>query len=138
MVSPGGLKFVQTLVDKIKTNKDKICITEKYKLDDAEIVIIAYGLPVRVSYRAVDIARQEGIKVGIFRLVTVWPFPDEQVKEVVKNAKAIIIPELNYTGIIAEQVERVTPLETPILKVPKVAVFHHPDEILKAIREVSK
>jgi hypothetical protein len=45
---------------------------------------------------------------------------------------------LNYTGIIAEQVERVTPLDTPILKVPKVAVFHHPDEILKAIREVSK
>ncbi len=138
MVSPGGLKFVQTLVDKIKTNKDKICITERYKLDDAEIVIIAYGLPVRVSYRAVDIARREGIKVGIFRLVTVWPFPDEQVKEVVKDAKAIIIPELNYTGIIAEQVERVTPLETPILKVPKVAVFHHPDEILKAIREVAK
>ena len=109
-----------------------------YYLDDAEIVIIAYGLPVRVSYRAIEIARKEGIKVGAFRLITVWPFPDEKVKEVVKNAKAVIVPELNYTGIIAEQVERVTPLGTPIIKVPQVAVFHHPDDILKAIREVAQ
>ncbi len=138
ILSPDPQRFVEMMVDKIRTNKDKICLTEKYKLDDAEIVIIAYGLPVRVSYRAVDIAREEGIKIGIFRLVTVWPFPDEKVKEVVKDAKAVIIPELNYTGIIAEQVERVTPLETPIIKVPKVAVFHHPDDILNAIREVAK
>jgi 2-oxoglutarate ferredoxin oxidoreductase subunit alpha len=138
ILSPDPMRFVQMLVDKIKTNKDKICLTEKYKLDDAEIVIIAYGLPVRVSYRAIEIAREEGIKVGAFRLITVWPFPDEQVKEVVKDAKAVIVPELNYTGIIAEQVERVTPLGTPIIKVPQVAVFHHPDDILKAIREVAK
>ena len=49
-----------------------------------------------------------------------------------------IVPELNYTGIIAEQVERVTKLDTPIIKVPKVGEFHHPDEILKVIREVAK
>ena len=69
----------------------------------------------------------------MYKLFAILTFKRRQ-----KNAKAIIIPELNYTGIIAEQVERVTPLDTPILKVPKVAVFHHPDEILKAIREVSK
>ncbi|MFX1358410.1 MAG: transketolase C-terminal domain-containing protein [Promethearchaeota archaeon] len=142
--SPEGImtiksqEFVEMMVDKIRTNKDKICMTEKYKLDDAEIIIIAYGLPVRVSYRAIDIAREEGIKVGMYRLITVWPFPDEKVKEIVKDAKAVIIPELNYTGIIAEQVERVTKLDTPIIKIPKVAEFHHPDEILKVIREVAK
>ena len=142
--SPEGImtsksqEFVEMMIDKIRTNKDKICMTEKYKLDDAEIIIIAYGLPVRVSYRAIDIAREEGIKVGMYRLITVWPFPDEKVKEIVKDAKAVIIPELNYTGIIAEQVERVTKLNTPIIKVPKVGEFHHPDEILKVIREVVK
>lgn len=133
-----ALPFTQMLIDKIKLNMDKISLTEEYKLEDAEIVIIAYGLPVRTSYRAVDIARKEGIKVGIFRLITVWPFPDEKVKKVVKDAKAVIVPELNYTGIIAEQVERVTKLETPIIRIPKVCDFHHPNDILEKIREVVK
>ena len=132
------LGFMEMLIEKIKSNIDKISLTEEYKLEDADIIIIAYGLPVRTSYRAVDIAREQGIKVGIFRLITIWPFPDKKVKSVVKNAKAIIIPELNYTGVIAEQVERVKNLETPIYKIPKVGVFHHPDDILNIIKEVSK
>jgi len=133
-----ALPFTKMLTDKLKTNIDKISLTEEYKMEDAEIIIISYGLPVRTSYRAVDIARKEGIKVGIFRLITLWPFPDEKVKDVVKEAKAVIVPELNYTGIIAEQVERVTKLETPIIKIPKICDFHHPDDILKVIREVAK
>jgi len=131
------MEFIETIMEKINSHKDKICITEKHKVDDADIIIIAYGLPVRSSYRAVEIARQEGIKVGIFRLVTVWPFPDNQVKEAIKDAKAIIVPELNYTGVIAEQVERLTKFETPVLRIPKVCEFHHPDDILKVIREVA-
>ncbi|MBY8992273.1 MAG: 2-oxoacid:acceptor oxidoreductase subunit alpha [Candidatus Lokiarchaeota archaeon] len=133
-----ALPFTKMLTDKLKTNIDKISLTEEYKLDDAEIIIISYGLPVRTSYRAVDIARKEGIKVGIFRLITLWPFPDEKVKKIVKNAKAVIVPELNYTGVMAEQVERVTKLEIPIIKIPKICDFHHPDDILKVIREVAK
>jgi len=133
-----ALPFTKMLTDKLKTNIDKISLTEEYKMEDAEIIIISYGLPVRTSYRAVDIARKEGIKVGIFRLITLWPFPDEKVKDIVKEAKAVIVPELNYTGIIAEQVERVTKLETPIIKIPKICDFHHPDDILKVIREVAK
>ncbi len=131
-----SLPFTEMLIEKIKTNIDKISLSEEYKLEDAEIIIVSYGLPVRTSYRAVDIARKEGFKVGIFRLITVWPFPDEKVKEIVKKAKAIIVPELNYTGIIAEQIERVTQLEIPIIRIPKVCEFHHPDDILKIIKEV--
>ena len=138
MPTPKPMQYIQSIMDKVNKNKDKICLTDEYKLDDAEIVIVAYGLPVRASYRAVDMARAEGIKVGVFRLITVWPFPDEQVKKAVENAKAIIVPELNYTGVIAEQVERVTKLETPIVKIPQVCEFHHPDDILKVIREVAK
>jgi len=99
---------------------------------------IAYGLPVRASYRAVDLARKEGIKVGIFRLITIWPFPDEKVREIVKDAKAVIVPELNYTGVIAEQVERVTDLTTPIIRIPNICEIHHPHDILKVIEEVAK
>ncbi|HDZ19074.1 MAG TPA: 2-oxoacid:acceptor oxidoreductase subunit alpha [archaeon] len=133
-----SLPFTEMLIEKVRTNMDKISLSEEYKLEDAEIIIISYGLPVRTSYRAVDIARKEGIKVGIFRLITVWPFPDEKVKEIVKDAKAILVPELNYTGIVAEQIERVTQLEIPIIRIPKVCDFHHPDDILKIIKEVAK
>ncbi|MHA1490550.1 MAG: transketolase C-terminal domain-containing protein [Promethearchaeota archaeon] len=136
--TPKPMNFIKSIMDKVNSNKDKICLTDQYKLADAEIVIVAYGLPVRTSYRAVDIARKEGIKVGIYRLITVWPFPDEKVKEAVKDAKAVIVPELNYTGVIAEQVERVTKLETPVLKIPNICEFHHPDDILEVIREVAK
>ena len=136
MVYRKSLEFTEMLFEKIKTNIDKLSLTEEYKLDDAEIIIISYGLPVRACYRAVDFARKDGIKVGIFRLITVWPFPDEKVKDIVKDAKAIIVPELNYTGVIAEQVERVTHLEIPIIRIPKVCELHHPDEILKVIKEV--
>jgi len=136
--TPKPMQFIKSIMDKVNKNKDKICLTDEYKLEDAEIVIIAYGLPVRASYRAVDIARNEGIKVGIFRLITVWPFPDEKVRDAVKDAKAIIVPELNYTGVMAEQVERVTNVEVPVIKIPNVCEFHHPDDILKVIREVAK
>ncbi len=136
--TPKPIEFIETLMEKINSNKDKICLTDSYQLDDAEIIIIAYGLPVRSSYRAVDIARKDGIKVGVLRLITVWPFPDEIVKETVKDAKAIIVPEINYTGVIAEQVERFTREGVPVLRIPKVCDFHHPDEILKIIREVGK
>ncbi|GAF84286.1 unnamed protein product, partial [marine sediment metagenome] len=80
----------------------------------------------------------EGIKVGIYRLITIWPFPDEKVKDTVKDAKAVIVPELNYTGVIAEQVERVTDLNTPVIRVPNVCEIHHPNDILKVIKEVAK
>ena len=135
--TPKPLKFIEMMIDKITSNLDKISLTESYKLDDAEIVIIAYGLPVRTSYRAVDLARKEGIKVGIFRLITIWPFPDEKVKEAVKDAKAVIVPELNYMGVIAEQVERVTELSTPVIRIPKACEIHHPHDILKVIKEVA-
>jgi 2-oxoglutarate ferredoxin oxidoreductase subunit alpha len=136
--TPKPMEFIKTLMEKVNSNKDKICLTDKYQLDDADIIIISYGLPVRSSYRAVDIARKEGIKVGILRLITVWPFPDDIVKETIANAKAVIVPEINYTGVIAEQVERFTKPGVPVIRIPKVCDFHHPDEILKEIREVGK
>jgi 2-oxoglutarate ferredoxin oxidoreductase subunit alpha len=136
--TPKPMQFTEMMIDKITTNMDKISLTDTYKLDDAEIVIIAYGLPVRTSYHAVDLARKEGIKAGILRLITVWPFPDEKVKNAIKNAKAVIVPELNYTGVIAEQVERHNKSDIPIIKIGRVCEFHHPNDILEKIKEVAK
>ncbi|MHA1793120.1 MAG: 2-oxoacid:acceptor oxidoreductase subunit alpha [Promethearchaeota archaeon] len=137
VVEERSQRFVEDICLKITRNAEKIIKVEEYKLDDAEIVIIAYGLPARVSYRVVNIARSEGIKVGMFRLITVWPFPYERIKSLVSGKKAIIVPEMNL-GMIANEIERVKSLEIPIYKVPKISEIHHPDDILKIVREAAK
>lgn len=131
-----GLQFVQTLSKKITNNIDDIAMVDAYLADDAEILVIAYGLPVRAAYHAVDLARKEGIKAGVFRLVTVWPFPVERVKQAVAGVKAVIMPEMNL-GIMADQVERTVNLDQPVIRIPRVGELHHPDEILKQIKEVA-
>ncbi len=132
----GGLRFNQYLSQKILQNVDKIAMVESYLVDDADILVIAYGLPVRSSYRAVNAARKEGIKAGVFRLTTIWPFPFNAVKQAVAGKKAVIMPEMNL-GIMAEQVERVTGQEIPVIRIPRIASLHHPDDILAAIKEVA-
>jgi len=127
------LKPLSNLIEKITRNVDKITKTQSYMLDDAEIVIIAYGLPARVSFRVVNQARKEGIKVGLFRLITLWPFPYEQVKKVLANAKAVVMPEMNF-GLMAGEVERVKMLDIPLYKVPKIADLHEPDEIMAVVK----
>ena len=124
-------------MEKITGNVEKISKTEFYMLDDAEIVIIAYGLPARVSYRVVNEARKEGIKAGLLRLVTIWPFPYARVKKVIANAKAIVMPEMNF-GLMAGEVERVKKLEIPLYKVPKIAQLHEPGEILAAVKRAKE
>ncbi len=130
-------KPASNLIEKITGNVDKIAKTSPYMLDGAEIVIIAYGLPARVSYRVVNLARKEGIKVGLFRLVTIWPFPYEQVKKVIANAKAVVMPEMNF-GLMAGEVERVKRLDIPLYKIPKIADLHEPDEIMAVVKKAKE
>ncbi len=130
-------KPASNLIEKITGNVDKIAKTSPYMLDGAEIVIIAYGLPARVSYRVVNLARKEGIKVGLFRLVTIWPFPYEQVKRVITNAKAVVMPEMNF-GLMAGEVERVKRLDIPLYKIPKIADLHEPDEIMAVVKKAKE
>ncbi|MBN2151575.1 MAG: 2-oxoacid:acceptor oxidoreductase subunit alpha [Candidatus Lokiarchaeota archaeon] len=131
------LKPNTLLVEKITKNVEKIARTEAYMLDDAEVVIIAYGLTARVCYHVVNLARKEGLKAGLFRLVTIWPFPYERVKSVVAGAKAIVVPEMNL-GLMAGEVERCKPLAMPMYKVPKIADIHEPGEILAVVRKAKE
>lgn len=131
-----ALRFNQILSQKITNNMDNITMVDSYLLDDADIAVIAYGLPVRSSYRAIDLARDAGIKVGLLRLITIWPFPFATVETAVAGKKAIVMPEMNL-GIMANQVERVTGGDIPVVRVPKIGDLHHPEEILKVITEVA-
>ena len=121
--------------DRIRKNADKIVKVKEFMLEDAEIAVIAYGTPARAAMSAVRKAREEGIKAGLLRLVTVWPFPERQVAELAARVKGIVVPELNY-GQIVREVERAAKT-TPVYFMPKFGeALHTPMEILDGIRRM--
>lgn len=126
-------KLVQRLCDKIRENTEKIVKINETMLEDAEVAVIAYGIASRSALSAVRKARERGIKAGLLRLVTLWPFPDSHVSEVAKRVRAIVVPEMNC-GQLVREVERAAK-ETLVTFVPKLGGEpHRPFEILKAIR----
>ncbi len=126
------------MVRKVMKDADKLAEFEEYHLNDAEIVIFAYGSTARSAKMAVDKARKEGIRAGLFRALTIWPFPEKQVYELSQRAKAFVVPEVNLGQMILE-VERVAKREMPIVGVNKAGgVPISPFEILDKIKEVNK
>ena len=130
-------KLIKRLCDKILKNKADIIETQEQETEDAEIIVVAYGSPARSALSAIKLARKEGIKAGLLRLITVWPFPDEKILEVANKAKTIIVPEINR-GQIVREVERSSHDKCHVISLPKLGDIHTPYEILKVIKEVSK
>jgi 2-oxoglutarate ferredoxin oxidoreductase subunit alpha len=129
---------VRHLVDKIKTNADKIIKLEEDETDNAEIIVISYGITSRVTTRAVRKARKAGIKVGTIRLITVWPFPEKRIKSLAKKIKAFVVPEINY-GQMVYEVERCASGQAPVIPIPHCGGWvHDPDDIFRVIKEASK
>jgi len=127
-------KLVTRLMDKIRNYKKEIIIIEEEYLDDAEVVVMSYGITSRVAEKAMIDARKEGIKVGKARLKTVWPFAEEYVFELSKKVKAIIVPELN-AGQIVREVERAAKGNCEVISVPHLGgAVHKPSVIFDAIK----
>ncbi len=95
-------RLVARINQKILNHKGSIIETEGYLLDDAEIALIAYGFTARTSLYVIKRLRKEGAKIGMFRLKTLWPFPDEGVAEVGRRVKAILVPEMNLGQVAGE------------------------------------
>lgn len=109
----GTVESLNRLHDKIYDNLDDIVTFENYQMDDAEFAILSFGGAARSAYAAVNLARQAGLKVGLFRPITVWPFPEKQVKELAGKLKGILVHELNYGQYVLE-VERVAAGKCPV------------------------
>jgi 2-oxoglutarate ferredoxin oxidoreductase subunit alpha len=90
------------LMRKVEANKKDIIRYEEYKMDDAEVAVFAYGVSGRSGKTAVNMAREEGIKAGLFRPLTIWPFPEEAVSAFASRVKGIVVPELSLGQIIYE------------------------------------
>lgn len=98
-------EMVGRIIGKIRNNMDDIVMTESYRLEDAEIAIVSYGVSARTSYTAVEEARKRGIRAGMLRLITVWPFPERQIRALARKVKGLITVEINM-GQISREVER--------------------------------
>lgn len=110
---------------------------ENYLTDDAEIGIITFGSSARAAIVAIDDARQRGVKVGMLRPLTLWPFPEQAAFELSKHCKTIIVPEANLGQLIYE-VQRVTKGNSEVVGVNKVGgVPIYPGEVFDKIVECS-
>ncbi|MDU5021404.1 MAG: 2-oxoacid:acceptor oxidoreductase subunit alpha, partial [Clostridiales bacterium] len=92
--------LMDRLMDKINKNLDDILIYDEYKVEDCEELFITFGCMSRCTKDAVDYLREQGIKAGLFTVKTVWPFPEDRVKELSSKAKNIYVPELNYGQMV--------------------------------------
>lgn len=127
--------LVRRLVKKIRKNVNDIIEYEEYYIDDAEILVISYGISARSSLRAVNEAREEGIKAGMLRLITAWPFPEKRVRELARKVRAVIVPEINL-GQMVREVERCVNTGIPVHSLTHAGGgIHRPLQILDRIRE---
>jgi len=131
-------RLVRRLVDKIEKNSDQIIELEEDGIEGAEVVVCVYGITSRVASIAVTRARQEGLKVGMLRLITVWPFPQDRIRQISRKVRAFVVPEINY-GQIALEVERCASSRAPTILVPHMGGgVHNPEVIYRAIERAAK
>lgn len=129
-------QLVMRLTDKIRRNREHLILTESDLMQDARIAVISYGSTARSARRAVNEARQQGVAAGFLRLISLWPFPEELIKEIGEQVDAIVVAEMNL-GQMIHEVER-------FVKKPVFGVQHAggemmaPQSILDAILEVAQ
>ncbi|MBI5439814.1 MAG: 2-oxoacid:acceptor oxidoreductase subunit alpha [Deltaproteobacteria bacterium] len=132
-------RLIQRLVRKIEGNADRIVRTEEFYLEDAEVVVVSYGCSARTSEEVVHLARQKGLKVGLLRLITIWPFAERKLRELASRpqVKAFVVAEINR-GQIAREVERCAAgaAETVLAGFMGGRIFA-PDELLRVVEEVA-
>jgi 2-oxoglutarate ferredoxin oxidoreductase subunit alpha len=129
-------ELVPRLKEKIARNAADIIDVEETEMDDAEVVILTYGISSRTSYGALRAARDKGLKVGMLRLRTVWPFPEEIVGNLADRVAGFVVPEINLGQIVLE-VERTVCGRAAVQSVPHAGgAIHNPDTIVEAIEEV--
>ena len=94
------------LLTKFERHRDAIDSWQAIGCEEAEVVVVAIGISARAATRAIDIARKDGVRLGLFRPITLWPFPENALREAAKNARGVLVPEMN-AGQLSLEVERI-------------------------------
>lgn len=131
-------RFVRHLSEKIELNRAEIVQTRSFAMEDADIAIVSYGCSVRSGKAAMMAAREKGIRVGLLQLVTLWPFAEQEILELSRQVKGIVVPEMNL-GQVRGEVQRLCPKDLPVIGVNRVdSLMITSAEILQAILEVGR
>ena len=125
------------LIDKIYKNIKDIEKFEEFQLEDADILIVAYGSTSRSARQAIMMARAAGIKAGMFRPITIWPFPEERISNLSKKIKKILVPEMNMGQVILEVQRNACGSKVYGLNIVNGEPIT-PDQIYAKIKEVSE
>jgi 2-oxoglutarate ferredoxin oxidoreductase subunit alpha len=131
-------RTVRRLVDKLKPLANGRAICDTADLEDADVVVVSYGITSRVAQRAIELARQQGIRAGKFRIISAWPFPEQRIAELAARVKAFVVPELNL-GQMVREVERAAAGKARVIPVTHAGgTVHDPLAILKQIVEAAR
>lgn len=121
---------------KIEANRDRIEMNEEYLVDDAEVLIVAIGTISRSARNAVNALREKGVKAGLFRPITLWPFPEKRIAELAGQVKTMIVPEMNLGQMILE-IQRVTAGACKLHGIGRVdGEPINPAQIIEKVKEV--
>jgi 2-oxoglutarate ferredoxin oxidoreductase subunit alpha len=124
--------LTERLIRKVRDFKPEIIETDSHLLEDAEIGVVAYGFTARAALAAVKTLRTQGVKAGLLRLVSIWPFADEAVAALGRRCRKVFVPEMNR-GQIAGEMTKYT--STPVIPLPKTnGEVIEPAEIVEGIR----
>jgi 2-oxoglutarate ferredoxin oxidoreductase subunit alpha len=126
-------RLIRRLNDKVQAYADELIIVEEEQLEDAEVGIFAFGSTARSAAEAVDMARARGLKVGLLKAMTLWPFPEKQVAKWTKRVKAWVVPEMNL-GQMVREVRIVVQGQVPVHQLNRVdGLLIEPRQILSFI-----
>ncbi|MCL4458433.1 MAG: 2-oxoacid:acceptor oxidoreductase subunit alpha [Chloroflexi bacterium] len=128
--------LISRLHAKIERHREEIVHTVEEMMDDAEIALFAYGCVARSARAAMRIARTMGLQVGLIRGVTLWPFPEEEVRAAAERVRAIVVPEMN-AGQLVEKVREAAGGRTKVISLPRYdGVLITPEQILEVLKRV--
>ncbi|HUK13078.1 MAG TPA: 2-oxoacid:acceptor oxidoreductase subunit alpha [Thermoanaerobaculaceae bacterium] len=138
MNAPAQDKLVRRLVAKIRDHADELVDVREDGTEDAEVVVVSFGITSRVAAAAIEAARRKGVRVGHLRLVVTWPFPAARVRDLARRAKAFVVPELNLGQMVLE-VERAVAGRAAVISAPHAGgTVHEPEAILARIMEAAQ
>jgi 2-oxoglutarate ferredoxin oxidoreductase subunit alpha len=125
------------MMAKIYNHLDEIIKVEEWDCGNCEVLIIAYGSTFRSAKSVYNTLKKEGMKVGLLKIMTIWPFPDRYVKDAARKAKLVVVPEMNLGQLILE-VDRCIKTDARIVGVNSINTEPiSPSMILKKIKENS-
>jgi len=130
--------LIRRLQGKIQATADRITLFEEEFVDNSDVIVVSYGITSRVAQRAIELARQNRLRIGKLRLITCWPFPEKRIRELAATTKSFVVPELNM-GQMVREVERAAAGRAKTFPVSHAGgSVHRPEDILKVIEEASR